>query len=197
MSQPKHGMTLADIMLSQTASARWKRRNKAHVTAKLKEWLHRNRDRRRTYNKERYARLREQIREYDSKRYRSPNNVAKRLANRRKRKTYNAEYRRKNPQIGRHAHAKRKALKRGNSVGDPMVILAWAKLQKSRKLLTCFWCLRKRSMRNCHFDHIIPLNKGGSHSIENICISCADCNRSKHDKTLKEWNLLLLEPTLF
>lgn len=36
-------------------------------------------------------------------------------------------------------------------------------------------------------DHVIPISRGGKHSIENIVISCPTCNFSKHTKTLQEW----------
>lgn len=36
-------------------------------------------------------------------------------------------------------------------------------------------------------DHLIPLSRGGKHSIDNIKIACTSCNSSKNDKTLIEW----------
>jgi 5-methylcytosine-specific restriction endonuclease McrA len=42
-----------------------------------------------------------------------------------------------------------------------------------------------RSMR--HLDHIVPLVKGGSNSIENLQWLCITCNTSKHDKDQDEW----------
>lgn len=35
-----------------------------------------------------------------------------------------------------------------------------------------------------HLDHVIPLVKGGIHSIKNIQITCARCNLSKRDKII-------------
>ena len=38
------------------------------------------------------------------------------------------------------------------------------------------------SKENIHFDHIVPVTKGGSTSEENLELLCQDCNLSKSDK---------------
>ena len=43
-------------------------------------------------------------------------------------------------------------------------------------------CVRCGSTENLHFDHIIPVTKGGGTSEENIQLLCADCNLEKSDK---------------
>jgi HNH endonuclease len=43
-------------------------------------------------------------------------------------------------------------------------------------------CVRCGSTHNLHFDHIIPVAKGGSSSEENIQLLCADCNLEKSDR---------------
>lgn len=40
-----------------------------------------------------------------------------------------------------------------------------------------------------HIDHILPLSKGGLHSIGNLTSSCRSCNLSKNNKTVMEWRL--------
>jgi hypothetical protein len=40
-----------------------------------------------------------------------------------------------------------------------------------------------------HLDHVIPISKGGAHTLNNLVPSCAQCNFSKNNKILfKEWN---------
>jgi 5-methylcytosine-specific restriction endonuclease McrA len=33
-----------------------------------------------------------------------------------------------------------------------------------------------------HVDHIVPLSRGGSHTLENVQLACAFCNQSKKDR---------------
>jgi 5-methylcytosine-specific restriction endonuclease McrA len=50
----------------------------------------------------------------------------------------------------------------------------------------CFYC---GSNKEITLDHIIPISKGGSHSIGNIVSACQSCNYSKHDKLYMEWRI--------
>jgi 5-methylcytosine-specific restriction endonuclease McrA len=36
-------------------------------------------------------------------------------------------------------------------------------------------------------DHVVPLVRGGSHTLDNLVPACGPCNRSKGDKLLSEW----------
>lgn len=36
-------------------------------------------------------------------------------------------------------------------------------------------------------DHIHPVSRGGSDDLDNLCLACAPCNRSKSNKTVEEW----------
>lgn len=48
----------------------------------------------------------------------------------------------------------------------------------------CFNC---GSLENLSIDHIVPLSRGGSHSIGNLMTLCRVCNSSKGKKLLVEW----------
>ena len=48
----------------------------------------------------------------------------------------------------------------------------------------CFQC---GSNTDQSLDHIIPISRGGSHSIGNVMTLCLPCNKSKRAKLLVEW----------
>ena len=48
----------------------------------------------------------------------------------------------------------------------------------------CFYC---GSNEKIEADHIIPISRGGRHSIGNLISACKHCNGSKHNKLLVEW----------
>lgn len=51
----------------------------------------------------------------------------------------------------------------------------------------CYLCLLPvPSIKDCHFDHVIPLSRGGSHTFNNVKVTHKFCNLSKGNKPLKE-----------
>jgi len=52
----------------------------------------------------------------------------------------------------------------------------------------CFYC---GSFDLIEADHVIPLSRGGTHSIGNLVPACQKCNRSKGSKYLAEWLLAI------
>lgn len=101
-----------------------------------------------------------------------------------------------NPDKVRQNSHIRRARKIGALVGPYALILDWAKSIRKSKQVSCYWCGLRFLGKRAHLDHIVALTKGGSHSIENLCISCPQCNQSKHAKTLKQWNEKLSQPVL-
>jgi hypothetical protein len=49
----------------------------------------------------------------------------------------------------------------------------------------CAYCDKKTD--KITMDHIVPITRGGTHSIENIAPACGSCNSSKHNKPLLVW----------
>jgi 5-methylcytosine-specific restriction endonuclease McrA len=50
----------------------------------------------------------------------------------------------------------------------------------------CFYCGSKERIT---IDHIIPLARGGRHSIGNFVSACHSCNSKKHARFIMEWRL--------
>jgi 5-methylcytosine-specific restriction endonuclease McrA len=51
----------------------------------------------------------------------------------------------------------------------------------------CAYCNAELTPENTHIDHIHPLSKEGSHSIDNVVLACKDCNLKKNSKPLDQW----------
>jgi 5-methylcytosine-specific restriction endonuclease McrA len=82
--------------------------------------------------------------------------------------------------------AKRRALKRQSTVNLSQ-ITEWMESVHAKKFATCYWCQLSIASSLVHFDHIVPLSKGGPHTIENLCVSCEHCNLSKKDRDVRVW----------
>lgn len=108
----------------------------------------------------------------------------------------NAKYYANNPEIYRAIRARRRADKQHASIGDIKAISKWEKRWRTKRPVACYWCGEKSPGIECHADHVIPLRKGGAHSVENLVVSCAACNRRKHDALLPSWNSKLKQPVL-
>lgn len=91
---------------------------------------------------------------------------------------------------------RRRARQLGATIGDEKVITRWKKSWRAKSRVLCFWCRGSFSPKACHSDHIMPLSKGGAHSIENLCIACRSCNSSKQAAPLSQWNGRIAEPVL-
>lgn len=51
---------------------------------------------------------------------------------------------------------------------------------------SCFYC---GSTNEITMDHVVPLVRGGRHSIGNLVAACATCNKSKNYRFITEWKL--------
>lgn len=50
----------------------------------------------------------------------------------------------------------------------------------------CVYC---KSCKNITIDHVIPIARGGRHSVGNLMPLCLSCNASKQDKTFMEFKM--------
>jgi 5-methylcytosine-specific restriction endonuclease McrA len=120
------------------------------------------------------ARASEQRRERDD--------GARYLRERARRMTYALEYARRNPHVAQAAKVRRRAQKRDAGVFR-VTGKDWLRLC-NRHGNRCFYCHQRRPLT---MDHVIPLSRGGRHSIGNLLPACASCNASKSARFLTEW----------
>ncbi len=57
----------------------------------------------------------------------------------------------------------------------------------------CHYCKISLNRKNIVFDHKQPLSREGKHEINNIAISCSDCNKLKGIRNTEEFHEFLLD----
>ncbi len=102
--------------------------------------------------------------------------------NREKRLTYSREWSKNNPIKIREYSQKYRAIKTKAAVED----VSYDFILK-RDGYVCHICGGKVKPDDVHFDHIIPLTRGGEHSHNNIAVAHSLCNISKSNSTLEEY----------
>jgi 5-methylcytosine-specific restriction endonuclease McrA len=76
-------------------------------------------------------------------------------------------------------------LKRKYSEGEEF--LSYNRVRIPEKVRIAVWrrdggqCAKCNSKLNLEYDHIVPVSKGGSNSVQNVELLCRKCNRSKGD----------------
>lgn len=43
----------------------------------------------------------------------------------------------------------------------------------------CYWCSKELPENELTLDHLNPISKGGSHSLENLRLACKYCNNKR------------------
>jgi 5-methylcytosine-specific restriction endonuclease McrA len=51
----------------------------------------------------------------------------------------------------------------------------------------CAYCHEPMHPRDKTLDHVVPVSKGGIHSITNVVIACKSCNSRKRARTPEQW----------
>ena len=151
----------------------WREANKEHVAAYQKRWRAENREKiaadQRAYYRANKAKLAGRQKAY---REANPDRAAE---SRRKWRDANRD------QVKAYRHLRR-AAEVGNGV---FVILPgeWNRvLQRYRH--ECAYCGGSGPLE---MEHVVPVAKGGRHSIGNLVPACRSCNASKHANLLVEW----------
>jgi 5-methylcytosine-specific restriction endonuclease McrA len=126
---------------------------------------------------------RERKQEYDAQ-YREDTKVERLAAKRVWSKAFHAAH----PEEGVYRQHLRRARKSGNG------IFVVTTRDYSRMLLannnSCVYCKARFSESVVlEWDHIIPIRRGGRHSVGNLAPSCNTCNRTKSVRFITEWRM--------
>ena len=94
-------------------------------------------------------------------------------------KEHRRVYERSRPDARRAKCAKRRACKREAPIND-LTASQWRDIKVAYGH-RCVYCGRK--MQRLTMDHVIPLSKGGSHTVQNVVPACMSCNSKKGDRS--------------
>lgn len=84
----------------------------------------------------------------------------------------------------RYKH-KRRALEAASSFSITARDLERAYKQAGER---CSYCRRPFvTFASAHWDHVVPVSRGGSFGVGNLVPACVACNSSKQNKTVTEW----------
>lgn len=156
-----------------------------------KQYYQKNRDdyleKVRIYRAENKEAIKERAKVYYEKNKDKINESARkyRLKNKEKLSKYYKKYCQENPDYSNEKWHKRRALIRNSKVGR--MPKGYRKIIFNNTNGKCWWCGKQLDESDWHLDHLIPLKKGGSHTMDNLVPSCPACNLSKNDKLPHEF----------
>ena len=162
----------------------WRENNKEHVKQYNKEYKRvyykrgANKEESKAYNKKYYRANKERIREA-AKEY-----TATHIEENRARA---AAWYKENPERGK-ANAKVANHKRRAHVAKVGGKFTKADIRNMymSQGARCYYCSVSIE-RVYHIEHMVPISRGGSNWIDNICLACVPCNRMKGIRTAKEF----------
>ena len=86
------------------------------------------------------------------------------------------DWRLRHPELAKAQVDRRRALRRG-ATRSTLTAKEWAFIKKCYNS-RCAYCDKKQARLTQ--DHIIPLSRGGTHTIDNVIPACQSCNSKKH-----------------
>lgn len=176
MSKP---LTADQRKKANAASLRYYYSHKEKVAARNAAWWKAHPEQRREKDRRRSVRKSEWRKTY-RKLYRSKNREKLNAASRAWQKTEAGRI-----AIMRHNHVRRARKLGVNS--DSRGIAQWMREIRSHSFARCHWCGTKVFGRKVHFDHVVALSVGGTHTIGNLCVSCPECNFTKNNRLIADW----------
>lgn len=189
----KDGLQNFCKLCSSNLAKEYRKNNKDRITQQNKRRYLRNKEKCKIHNKEYRLKNKEKLNNYNKK-YQKDNALK---INERKRELYNEniEFKRMKQRkkykenieykIRKNAYNqnRRKLIRDSGLVISPEEIMKLYYQQDG----ICFYCTTKLDEFTFTIDHYIPLSKGGLHQIENIRISCKNCNCIKYNKMPEEF----------
>ena len=154
-------------------------------TNQLYQWRNENRDRLNEYRRSWGRKNADRVREQNQKYYRENGESVKAATrkyskqNREKINEWRRNWYKANPgKDSSYKHTRRALI---NKSGKFVI------LDKEIKRLYSNNCIHCGSKERITMDHLIPVSRGGRHSIGNIVPMCQECNFSKHTRFYSEW----------
>jgi len=95
-------------------------------------------------------------------------------------------YAKQNPHVAAASRIRRQR-RISTTITRPDLIGQFMTRVRNATVVRCYYCNLPMAGSEIHFDHIIPLSKGGAHCVTNICASCPSCNLEKSAKLIGDW----------
>lgn len=179
---------------------RYYENDKEHINKLKRKNRKKYRDKELAYNKEYYQKTRERRLEI-AKKYREDNKEKILKDIRQYNKTHKKENKERNRNYRKNNPEKIKKIKNNYRKNNPETVQKHRMTRRARKAQNGVFkvfnkelhklmnspCVACGSTNQITIDHIIPIARGGTHSIGNLQSLCRSCNSSKVDKTMTEW----------
>ena len=162
----------------RASDSKYKSSHKENVNARMRDWHRKTVEenpeylaRKRAAGRKHYEENKEKRRESHKKWYASADRSGYNLA-------WSRANRDKRAEVGRRREARKKgATQIEKFTRQEVWIKGWG---------ICGICMAPANPDDWHVDHIIPLSRGGQHTLKNVQVSHPRCNLSKYNKLLSE-----------